>query len=762
MTRTTALCLLLLCGSLWAAPRLVPWPRSVAEGKGHLALSAKSRIVAAGPRLLPLAEVLSDEVRTAVGLSLEAAAGEARAGDIVLTLDPSLEGEAYRLSVTDRVAVAAGTYAGAAAGTATLLQAVVERDAAAVVPRLTIDDRPQAACRGLLVDVARRPHPVEVIEQCIVLCRLYKIRYLQLHLTDSQSFVFPSTAYPRLTTNNRNGIAAYTLDELRSLVSFADARGVTLVPEFETPGHSGAMVRAMPEVFGYKDPKTGKHRGLGVLNLANEAIYGPLDTLVGEMCDVFRSSPYFHIGCDEVWLANLAKTPEAKARVKKLGFQNCHDLYLHHILRMNESVRKRGKQTIVWEGFHGDGSASVKIPKDILVMPFENTYNPATVLARHGYTMVNTAWTPLYVVNQVRQEPEHIYAWDLLRFGRYPRGGYARTQWVQLESTPLIIGAQMCAWEQRDWLEIPSLRSRLPAMAERIWNPDAARSFDDFHGRWQATDRLLDRLILPVAIRADGLLHPDPDRRADTPTIGRPTDPYLFAQAATVHLSLLRPRRLGETIRYTLDGSEPIPRSPEYTGPFQITKEETRRGGNPNYPPKMEATVRARLFAGDRPVGYTRTQFYRYHWIAALPRKVKLTMYETPEGMARLPDDLSALRKAHASLEPWMNLRALPHAARPAHYAAVYEGTIDVPADADLEFKLRSHGGTSQLAIDGTLVCDRVASDWGETLGRRRLAKGRHAIRLVYCGRGDFMSLARRAAGGKKWEDLNGWLVPLP
>ena len=84
------------------------------------------------------------------------------------------------------------------------------------------------------------------------------------------------------------------------------------------------------------------------------------------------------------------------------------------IVRMNEIIKKHGKQTICWEGFHGDGSGGVKIPKDVLVMPFESTYNPANNLVKHGYTVINTAWKPLYVVNRLHWPAQYIYEhWNL-------------------------------------------------------------------------------------------------------------------------------------------------------------------------------------------------------------------------------------------------------------------------------------------------------------------------------------------------------------
>lgn len=75
-----------------------------------------------------------------------------------------------------------------ALGTATLLQLLQAGPKGVSVPRITIEDSPHSAYRGLLVDVARSRHGIDTLKQCVELCRLYKIRYLQLHLTDGQAW----------------------------------------------------------------------------------------------------------------------------------------------------------------------------------------------------------------------------------------------------------------------------------------------------------------------------------------------------------------------------------------------------------------------------------------------------------------------------------------------------------------------------------------------------------------------------------------------
>src|SRR5207237_8751900 len=105
----------------------------------------------------------------------------------------------------------------------------------------------------------RPDHPRDAIQKVVPLFRLYKARYLQLHLTDDQGWTFPSTKHPRLGSKNHaahGGVTprVYKLKELKDLVAYADARGVTLVPEFEMPGHSGAAARSLPEIFDAIDP----------------------------------------------------------------------------------------------------------------------------------------------------------------------------------------------------------------------------------------------------------------------------------------------------------------------------------------------------------------------------------------------------------------------------------------------------------------------------------------------------------------------------
>ena len=190
-------------------------------------------------------------------------------------------------------------------------------------------------------------------------------------------------------------------------------------------------------------------------------------------------------------------------------------------------------------------------------MPFESTYNPANNLVAHGYTVINTAWKPLYVVGDKKWPAQYVYEnWNLWLWEHHINTKCH----IQLKKTDPVLGAQMCAWEQAADVELPSTRERLHAMSERIWNPEAGRTYADFAARAEKTDRLLDRLLGRVEMQAEGLS-------------GRERQGYCyFWNPITLKLSC---PAIG-TIRYTLDGSEPTAESPKVTGPITLAKEQTR------------------------------------------------------------------------------------------------------------------------------------------------------------------------------------------
>ena len=156
-----ALVLSLACASANAGNplNLLPTPKVLKVDGGAMPLTAESRIVATEAKLKPLADILADEIFLVTKLRPAVVAGEAKAGDIVLSINPKLQADAeiltvhgqevlktreyaHTIAVTDRVAIEGWDYRAVCEGTSTLLQAIVLEGDKASVPKMTIKDWP--------------------------------------------------------------------------------------------------------------------------------------------------------------------------------------------------------------------------------------------------------------------------------------------------------------------------------------------------------------------------------------------------------------------------------------------------------------------------------------------------------------------------------------------------------------------------------------------------------------------------------------------
>ena len=182
-----------------------------------------------------------------------------------------------------------------------------------------------------------------------------------------------------------------------------------------------------------------------------------------EGCSIFTATPYFHIGGDECDWTGAERNADFNNLMQQKGYADAYDVYVDFIAAMDSVVKKNNKRLIVWEGFHGDGSPRVKVPKDVTVMEFESLYNLPDTLVKYGYTIVNSCWTPLYAItwrNEQNFPSSTVYNWNLYLFGSYSTD-YSNTTWRSIEPTPLVIGAQFCSWEQAESAEIPSFRKSI-------------------------------------------------------------------------------------------------------------------------------------------------------------------------------------------------------------------------------------------------------------------------------------------------------------
>ena len=123
----------------------------------------------------------------------------------------------------------------------------------------------------------------------------------------------------------------YSLAEVRDLVEYARLRGVRVIPEFDTPGHtlawgSGGGKGFLADCRDY----TGEiiEGEYGPIDPTKEENFKIMDKLVGEIKDVFADD-YLHLGGDEVSKKCWANSPDITAWLAE--HDNIRHVFIDHI-----------------------------------------------------------------------------------------------------------------------------------------------------------------------------------------------------------------------------------------------------------------------------------------------------------------------------------------------------------------------------------------------------------------------------------------------
>ena len=537
---------------------IVPTPKSVKALGGEMPITAESRIVYADASLKPLAEIFSREILAITTIKLQPVAADAstepKAGDIVLRINSKLRADneiiavqnrevvktkdfAHTINVTDKCVVEGWDYRSVCEGTATLLQALTYKNGKAALPKMEIKDWPFADYTGFMLDVARQDVPIVALKSFVVSCRFWKIRYLHLHLSDS-SMMFPFRKFPQAGKYNgaiSNGdiCKVWDRDELIKLVAFAEARGVALVPELESPGHCGGYQEAVNPALG--DPR------LRMMDIANDNTYVTLEEMVNDMCDVFTNTPYFHIGGDEVQTEMFRDAPHVAKYLKDHNMPDVEHggveaLMKRHVKLMNEFVKKRGKKTLYW-GSSCSGMPQDPELKDCIVYAW---YTGAQDALDKGMTIITVPW-------EIKGPWEK---WNIFNNNN-----------EMLKRTDSVLGGLRVAWEQSAESYVNGCVYESAVRQEGTWAVDSTATADgnELKAREKVCIERMRKIAAPVQIKADGVI-----TNASGGYQG-----YEYQDSLKVTLEADVPA--GCTIHFTTDASEPTTKSALYTGPTNVT-----------------------------------------------------------------------------------------------------------------------------------------------------------------------------------------------
>jgi hexosaminidase len=563
---------------------LIPRPQQMTRSEGSFALTASTALICTRTNDAPCdfaADSFAKWMERARALRLPRA-NTSTAPAIVFRRTTEPPGEAYRLSVIPAgVEIAASSDVGLYYGAVTLFQLATEAVGPAQrvdIPAVAITDAPRFAWRGLLLDSARHFQPPEVVKALIDAMALHKLNVLQWHLTDDQGWRIEIKKYPRLTKvgawrfNRREGRYGgfYTQDQIRDIVAYAKARGVTIVPEIEMPGHALAAIVAYPRLGSARRAPKGVSGDWGIfpyLYNADDSTFAFLENVLTEVMALFPST-YIHVGGDEAPKDQWNASRSVQQRLKQLGVKDSKALQGYFTDRIGRFLAAHNRRLIGWdEVLEGHPSP------DTAVMSWR-TVESAGDAAEQGHDVVLSPAPSLYLdyCQAVRQgEPTcrglQTSLHDVYDFDPAPTGALEKH----------LLGVQANIWTEH----LPNgpaiftaMLPRAAAVAETGWSPREGRDWNSFLARLPGQFdryRTLGIVYSDVAFAVDAMVAPSP---------------------AGGRVVLSNQTGFG-TIHYTLDGAAPSAASPAFTGPFETA---------------LPVTLTAATFADGKAIGRTTSQ----------------------------------------------------------------------------------------------------------------------------------------------------------
>ncbi len=425
---------------------------------------------------------------------------------LVLVLQADM-GDGYRISIGEKTVLTAANNTGMNYAFATLLQLASVTDDGVVFPCCEIVDAPDSTWRGVMLDLSRCYHEIEYLYALADLCWFYKISRFQLHLTDDQGIRFPFSELPDAIPDEH-----YTKQQLAELNRYCQARGITIVPEIDAPGHFYAFNAAYPQLFGTapesSDAQTTAQTNVvsGVMRIQEE-VFDILQRMFREVAEVFPDSPWIHIGGDEADIAKWETCTISNAYREAHGLADVHELYGHCVARISQMILDMGRIPVVWEGF--SEKCNPLIPKETLVFAWESYYQLAPSLLKGGFEIINASWQPLYIVSPgLMWSPEKILDWEKNVWEHWWEKSPAHIAPIEVPQDAAVAGGQLCVWGDRmqpsqayaprhDMLreEFTHLRVRLPALAEKTWTSYNSVDKDAFVTDFAAHDTTADKLL---------------------------------------------------------------------------------------------------------------------------------------------------------------------------------------------------------------------------------------------------------------------------
>lgn len=378
-----------------------------------------------------------------------------------------------------KIRIVANTPQGIRWGCVSLLDLLQDVGGKNELPLGIMRDYPRYEVRGFGIDVGRRPVSMELLYQMVQELSANKMNTLQIHLNDNQ--IIAQSGYDgtldgakslyagfRLESDIKNsageGITStdsfYTKEEFTKLIKDAEAYGVEIVPEIDTPAHSLRLIQVFPELGMTSDPETAdildiskaKARQLGK-DIWSE--YLTTSDMDGQA--VFEECKALHLGMDEYY-------GDAKD-------------YLAYLEELSEHVYSLApeKELRIWGSLSWLNGDLSKISRDLQMHIWDVQWTDPVDMYEEGFSLINSLSSNLYLI---------------------PGGGYDRldVEYLEKEWSPNAYQTT-----ERTWV-IPAWSKQCLGACYMMWNDWA-----QLNGGEITEEGLYDRFSEPLPIIADKL-----------------------------------------------------------------------------------------------------------------------------------------------------------------------------------------------------------------------------------------------------------------
>ncbi|WP_336518296.1 family 20 glycosylhydrolase [Pollutibacter soli] len=561
---------------------LIPYPQELIPRKGHFNITSNTVLVADQ-------KVFSNEIQQLkeillLNLKMQSpGAAHPESNYISFESDPTIANEeGYSLDIsTGRIIIKVSSPTGLFRALQSLRQLtpvfLEERKSTASIsiPCAYIKDYPVYAYRGMHLDVSRHFFSMDYLRIFVDRLALYKFNKFHLHLTDDQGWRIEIKRYPLLTEkaawrkfNNQDTICMnmakdqdnpdmnidprfikiidgqmryggfYTQEEMRSLVQYAAARHIDIIPEIDMPGHMDAAIQLYP----FLSCTDGGWKG-GPFTVpicpCKETTYEFAENVYKEIFDIFPYE-YVHLGADEVNKTSWKDYAGCADFMKKENIGSVEELQSYFVKRMGKFFNAHGKKLIGWDEILEGGVSSTAY-----VMYWRSWVPKAPVeAAKNGNKVIMTPGNPLYF----DAVPDQNSMRNVYQFNPVPAG-------LNEQQAANIIGAQANIWTE--WIPTEArleymTMPRMLALPEVLWT-NRHNDYEGFQRRVMMQYKRLDALKTKYRL----------------PDIEGLVQENVFVKSATFSP---KPPAPGLVLRYTTDGKSPNASSPVLDKPFTITR----------------------------------------------------------------------------------------------------------------------------------------------------------------------------------------------